>query len=504
MRVAPATVPRAEPALGQRSAAQLSEALHGLRADVVEQGNELFERWRPRIEREQFAPSALNLARYIALRRHELRQLQLELMPWGLSSLGRCEARVLENLDAVIAALDRIDPLSDHPSGPPNAKEFFRGHDLLRHETEAALGPTPPNRDVRIMVTMPPEAAEHYELIRGLVERGMDVARINCAHDGGDDWRAMSEHVRHAAAETGRPCRVCMDICGPRARTKSVAARDDRRLAVGERLLMGETEDPAERLAHPVEFQCSLPGVIEQIQPGQMVWLDEGSMGAVVERKLERGAVLRITNAPPKGGRVRPDKGLNFPDTELVLDPLTRKDLEDLDVIAEVADIVGYSFVQRPRDIELLQAELGRRRDRPDSIALVTKIETKLGIRNLPELIVQAGGAQPVAVMIARGDLAVEIGYRRLAEVQEELLWLCEAAHVPVIWATQVLDKFVHKGIGARGEITDAAMAERAECVMLNKGPFVGDAVTLLDDMLARMEGHQFKKVSRMRQLHSW
>ncbi len=106
--------------------------------------------------------------------------------------------------------------------------------------------------------------------------------------------------------------------------------------------------------------------------------------------------------------------------------------------------------------------------------------------------------------MIARGDLAVEIGHLRLAEVQEELLWLCEAAHVPVIWATQVLDNLVKKGMGHRGEMTDAAMAERAECVMLNKGPFAVEAVRLLASLLARMEGHQFKKTSRMRELHVW
>ena len=234
------------------------------------------------------------------------------------------------------------------------------------------------------------------------------------------------------------------------------------------------------------------------------MWIDEGKLGAIVERRDLGGAVLRVTRTKPKGGRLRADKGLNFPDTELRLNPLTAKDLRDLDVIASTADMVGYSFAQRAGDIELLQGELAERLERPDSIALVAKIETKLAVRNLPELIVQAAGKQPLAVMIARGDLAVELGYRRLAELQEELLWLCEAAHVPVIWATQVLDNFVHKGVGARAEITDAAMAERAECVMLNKGPFVIDAVNLLDDLLGRMEGHQFKKASRMRALHSW
>jgi pyruvate kinase len=137
-------------------------------------------------------------------------------------------------------------------------------------------------------------------------------------------------------------------------------------------------------------------------------------------------------------------------------------------------------------------------------VGLVAKIETKLAVRNLPELIVRGAGAQPLGIMIARGDLAVEVGHRRMAEMQEELLWICEAAHVPVIWATQVLDNFVKKGTRHRGEMTDAAMAERAECVMLNKGPFAGEGVTLLDELLGRMEGHQFKKASRMRALGTW
>lgn len=106
--------------------------------------------------------------------------------------------------------------------------------------------------------------------------------------------------------------------------------------------------------------------------------------------------------------------------------------------------------------------------------------------------------------MIARGDLAVEIGYRRVAEMQEEMLWICEAASVPVVWATQVLDSFVKKGRRSRAEFTDAAMAERADCVMLNKGPYILDALAQIDDLLGRMEEHQTKKTSRLRALHSW
>jgi pyruvate kinase len=107
----------------------------------------------------------------------------------------------------------------------------------------------------------------------------------------------------------------------------------------------------------------------------------------------------------------------------------------------------------------------------------------------------------PVGVMIARGDLAVEAGFERLAELQEEILWLCEAAHVPVIWATQVLDQMARTGTATRAEVTDAAMSVRAECVMLNKGPCVTEALTALVDILRRMENHQYKKRSLYRKL---
>jgi pyruvate kinase len=142
-------------------------------------------------------------------------------------------------------------------------------------------------------------------------------------------------------------------------------------------------------------------------------------------------------------------------------------------------------------------AKLGR----PD-LGLVLKIETQLGFENLPELLMEAMRSRAVGVMIARGDLAVECGYERLAEIQEEILWISEAAHIPVIWATQVLESLAKTGRPSRSEITDAAMGERAECVMLNKGPFVVEAVQVLNDILGRMEAHQEKKASMLRKLN--
>jgi len=195
---------------------------------------------------------------------------------------------------------------------------------------------------------------------------------------------------------------------------------------------------------------------------------------------------------------------VNFPSTELDLPPLTSKDFRDLDFIAEHADLVGFSFVQRVDDIELLQDHLVARAPKRQPHGIVLKIETPLAVRNLPRLILQSAAHNPTAVMIARGDLAVELGFARLTEMQEEILWLCEAAHTPVVWATQVLDSYVRDGVASRAEMTDAAMAQGAECVMLNKGPYLGEGVAFLRDVLARMDRHRAKKFARFASLKEW
>lgn len=215
--------------------------------------------------------------------------------------------------------------------------------------------------------------------------------------------------------------------------------------------------------------------------------------------------MARVTAAAGGGVKLKPEKGINFPDTDLHCAALTDQDRQDLDFVAQHADGIGYSFVQSAQDVALLQEELERRR--PDdwrSLSLILKIETTRAVRALPAILTRAAGQQPTAIMIARGDLAVEIGFARMAEMQEEILWLGEAAHVPVIWATQVLERLIKKGAPSRGEMTDAAMAARAECVMLNKGPYLRRAIAELDSLLGRMDEHQHKKTPRLRRLRSW
>ena len=132
---------------------------------------------------------------------------------------------------------------------------------------------------------------------------------------------------------------------------------------------------------------------------------------------------------------------------------------------------------------------------------IVLKIETRAAFEHLPALLFSAMRSPRLGVMIARGDLAVECGWERLAEVQEEILWICESAHVPVIWATQVLENLSKKGTPTRAEISDAALAEQAECVMLNKGPHIVETVSMLGGILTRMQAHRDKKSSLLRAL---
>jgi len=571
---------------------------------------------------EQLA-SARNLLHYLSLRSVDLRPIQVQLARLGLSSLGRSEAQVLANLDKVLGLLRWLTGQSGQNSperGPPDSDA------LLRQHTEALLGAAPANRATRIMVTLPADAARDFTVVRDMVHAGMDIARINCAHDTPDDWQAMAQYVRLAARQAQRQVRILMDLGGPKIRTgelpslppvlklkpakdqfgrtfraarlhlrpinsqekvpdvdasvgvwevwlerlkpgtsiEFVDARGAKRhllvihtdeqgaiteslqvayltpetvltiggahgkkkhatlvchidsspgtlhlhrgdilhLTNGEALLAATDDDSQDPDRDIPRIACTTPQIIGQVKPGAAIWFDDGRIGGIVRQQHANYLAIEITHARDAGERLSGDKGINLPDSQLNLPALTPKDFQDLHAIAEEADMVGLSFVQRPSDIDELRQWLVAH-GRAD-IGLVLKIETLHGFENLPELMLSAMAANSAGVMIARGDLAVECGYERLAEVQEEILWCAEAAHMPVIWATQVLESLAKTGLPSRAEISDAGLGVRAECVMLNKGPYIVQAIRTLDDILQRMSGHQAKKRPLLRVLHAW
>ena len=573
--------------------------------------------------------SATNLIHYLALRRHDIRQLQAQLAALGLSSLGRTESHVINAMDAVTKALNRLAGFNDDCAGVPDgAPDIGQGAALLEKNTEELLGPTPEGRTVRIMVTMPPEAATDYDLVRDLVLRGMDCMRINCAHDGPEAWSGMIRNLRRAEKETGKPCKVAMDLAGPKLRTGPIEPgpavlkyrpkRDDfgrvasparvwltpasrpehapakadacipvpadwlarvklgdrifftdargasrslrvsgldgnsrwaesnrtayivpglelelrprarksvpkalrlahigaippkeqsLRLAVGDTLILTRSLEPGrpakydkkKQLISPARIGVTLPEFFDCVRPGEPISFDDGKIGGIVREVAPEKVGVEITHARPTGEKLGAEKGINVPECTLCLSSLTKDDLEALNFVVKHADIVGYSFVRKEADVHELQArltELGG-----ENLGIILKIETREGFEQLPRLLLAAMRSRAVGAMIARGDLAIECGYQRLAEVQEEILWICEAAHMPVIWATQVLESLAKTGVPSRSEITDAAMGERAECVMLNKGPYIVTAVRILDDILRRMQSHQEKKRSMLRKL---
>lgn len=571
--------------------------------------------------------SARNLLHYLAFRQFDLRDLQDDLAMLGLSSLGRAEAYVLASLDRVLAMLHLIVGVLWHPEPPP-AIGFADGARLLEVRTSALLGAAPYPRTIRIMVTMPSEAAHDGKLVRDMLEAGMDCMRINCAHDGPEARAAMVHHLRKAERDLGRRCKVLMDLGGPKLRTGPVSGpelikcRPQRDLwgrvvaparvwltavetggtsleaaeitiplpgsfladvEVGDRIAFKDTRGAKRafsvtavepdgcwaetvqtcyvgshmpvhlRKAHagskavrkarvgvltsvnpsmllkvgdsltitremrpghavttgddgttvaPASIGCTLSEIFDDVRIGERVWLDDGKIGGVIRAVHSDRLDVEIVHARPTGSRLRADKGINLPDSDLRLPALTEKDLHDLESVCKLADMVGLSFVRTADDVSRLQqllTEHGASR-----LGIVLKLETRRAFEHLPQLLLAAMRTDGVGVMIARGDLAVECGFERLAEVQEEILWVCEAAHVPAIWATQVLETLAATGLSTRAEITDAAMGERAECVMLNKGPYVVDAIRTLDDILQRMQGHQRKGVARLRQLRAW
>jgi pyruvate kinase len=466
----------------------------------------LLAQWSAWQIQPSYQPSAENLAAYLALRRHDLRPLQHDLMELGLSSLGRLESRVMETLAAVRTALAALSGKA--PSPPAAQSGFFAGEARLDARTRHLFGPRRRGRPVALLVTCPSTAADDPDFMRKLAEHGVEAIRINCAHDGPEQWARMIDHARAAQAETGHSLRVFMDLAGPKIRTGEVRANHHvKRLFPGDRLAIVAPGDLERAVPADVAFtcECTLPEILQQAQPGQRLLIDDGKITTTIDAVTEGAIIASVTRCKEEGAKLKPEKGINLPDTDLLVPALTDKDIDDLAFIAAHADGVEFSFVQHPDDVALLQDTLERLR--PDDwheLALILKIETARAVHYLPDIIVRAAARQPVAIMIARGDLALEIGFARLAEMQEEILWIAEAAQVPVIWATQVLEHLVKEGMPNRGELTDAASAARAECVMLNKGPYLFEAIAALDQLLGRMEDHLHKKTPQLRRLSSW
>ena len=562
-----------------------------------------------------------NLLSYIALREHDLSNLQLNLAERGLSSLGRLESEVIVSVEKVIENLGLPRYETDSLCRPT----FTEARLSLAKRSQLLLGRPREGRKTRIMVTLDSSNIHQPELLEELLKSGMDIARINCAHDSKKEWKMLIDAIRHADERliqrgkgVGRRCRIMMDLAGPKIRTgpmeievrplKISVPKDSQGKAIrfvegfldseadqtecvsnligvppsfvisipkkqsaglttlklGEKISFKDSRDRfrtmivleiisptrirvgLERTVYlkeglelhgdlsgssftvgpikpqPIELQvkagdvlrlyknngilghkvtvdkpagigCTLPEVLQRVQPGHRVFIDDGKIGAIVLSSSNEDYIeLEITSPVDGTSKIRPEKGLNLPDSALNIPSVTSEDINNLDFVAKHATAVALSFVHRPEDLYDLRDALDKI-GHPD-IGIVAKIETADAIHNLAHILVAGLELPKFGILIARGDLAVEVGFENLALVQEDILCLCEAAHIPVILATQVLETLAKSGLPTRAEITDAAMGQRAECVMLNKGTHILEAVKTLSGLLSAEERHYIKK----------
>ena len=437
-------------------AKELLRRVDAIRAEVVAESDAIFDRWAHAIVNQSFIPGARNLGLYLALRRRDLSDLQPSLTAYGLTSLGRSEAHVMATLEALLASLALIGGATV-AAWPPPAR-FAAGERALRGAQKLFFGDDVIGARTRIMVTLPTEAATDRDLVRDLIRSGMTCARINCAHDDAAVWRAMAEAVRTEASEAGQRCKVLMDIGGPKCRVETVVPSAKSGCSAATGSCWCATCPTRRRKWHRRQHHLSRD---PRGTDGRQRGLDQRRRNRHTGRhrhpeRVRAGSILR----PDQRGASRPAKGVNFPDNELHLTPLTQK-IWRIWMSWPRSRMSSASFVQRPEDLTLLYRELSNRRPGEPPMPVILKIETPLAVRNLPRLIVQAGGAglgrgHDRARRSGGGDRLRPDGGR----IQEEIMWLCEAAHIPVIWATQVLDGLVSDGIPSRGEATDAAMGK--------------------------------------------
>lgn len=559
---------------------------------------------------QKYELSAYNLVHYRSLRMVDIRELQKKLGNMGLSRLAKAESHVMASMLSCKAILEGF--LQEGRIELPHADlSIKQAQNLLKKNTETLLGNEIGDRRSRIMVTLPSEAAEDYELVHEMVVTGMNCARINCAHNDEEKWLRMIDHVHTANKQLGKNCKVAMDLAGPKIRTGSIEPGPEILKLIPDRNIMGQIIQPVRiwlgPQPHPEEnvphlplsseainnlqlddtlffkdtrqkhrsmrigakeedgcwtqlydsayFQtglplyrdeeyqevlttverippseqkiilskgdilvitreqingqptnyneegnilseahisCTAPEIFDYVQLGEPILFDDGKIEGKIVKVTRDHIRVEVVNAKAKGSKLRADKGINLPRTKLQIKGLTEKDCRDLPFVAAYADVVNMSFVNTVEDVKELIEEIDKLGAK-DRLGIILKIETQSGFNNLTDILLEAMQVHPVGVMIARGDLAIEIGWDHIARIQEEMLSICLAGHIPVIWATQVLESLAKKGIPSRAEITDAAMAQRAECVMLNKGPMILRAISLLDTILRGMQPYHEK-----------
>ncbi|GLC94008.1 pyruvate kinase [Cupriavidus sp. TA19] len=329
-------------------------------------------------------------------------------------------------------------------------------------------------RKAKILATLGP-ASTDIAVIRALFEAGADVFRLNFSHGTHDDHRARYDAVRQIEAETGRPIAVLADLQGPKLRIGTFAAG---KVAVrtGDVFVLDSDPTPGDGsrvyLPHPELFEAA--------QPGQSLLIDDGKVRLAIESVTTGTITTRVAN----NGTLSDRKGVNVPDAVIPIPALTAKDRKDLDFALSLgADWIGLSFVQRPSDIVEAREIVGTR------AGILSKIEKPAALQQLEEIVRVSD-----SVMVARGDLGVELPPERVPGVQKRILRVCRQLGKPVVIATQMLESMIDSPVPTRAEASDVASAiyEGADAVMLSaesaNGRYPVQAVSMMNRIVTEVE----------------
>lgn len=414
--------------------------------------------------------SAVNLLHYLCIRELDLSVLQENLHRAGLSTLLNSEGYIESQLKAV------YNLLTKNTNGEVPAPDYQTSRQLLDRRTEYLFGKRKEDQVPAIMVTFKSSFAHDFITVKKLLKAGMNIARINCAHDDEKTWLQMIKTVREVSMFTGIPCKVYMDLAGPKMRT--VIGGKNKRIEVEEEDIILLTDKLDKKSKIPV-VGCTIPDVAGKLKQGDRVIFDDGLIESRVVEVKAHGAELEITQVASKKPYLKSEKGINLPDAEFHLSALSDFDRKCIPFIMEHADLLGYSFIHTQADLRVLYELL-----QPKKIPVILKIETPTAFREFPDLLFTAMREACYGVMIARGDLAVELGFENISGAQDAIFEICRAAHVPVIFATQILENMNKKGLPTRAEITDASYGMRADCLMLNKGVHTAKVIAILKKIL--------------------
>ncbi|NTU48989.1 MAG: pyruvate kinase, partial [Syntrophobacteraceae bacterium] len=331
-------------------------------------------------------------------------------------------------------------------------------------------------RRTKIVCTIGPSSGSP-ELMKGLIEAGMDVARLNFSHGDREIHRQTIRTLRTVSKEAGKEIGILQDLGGPKIRVGKLSG-DTRQLHKGERVALMPVSASDEN-AIPVNY----PFLLEDIHRGHHILLADGTVQLLVEEGLEDRIVCEVID----GGLIRSHKGVNFPSSSLRITALTQKDMDDLAVgLEEGVDFVALSFIRGEEDLRPVVRILEKATHRP---MLIAKIEKPQAVDNFQEIMGAADG-----VMVARGDLGVEMALEDVPIIQKQIIRLARQAGKPVITATQMLTSMLENPRPTRAEATDVANAilDGTDALMLSDETAMGaypiQAVSVLDSIARRTE----------------